>query len=209
MYLEVSLILIAGLIAGIFIIVSRKFSYLRKLPVNSDQPAVGNFFSDFFPEIFQTLIRIDFAPYRVYLLREFEKILRRLKVVSLKLEAFSNSLLKKIRTNDAYLNSNAKPVKPLIEPIKVLPKEEPNYLKEEQNLIIEIAKDPKNPELYRKLADIYMSMKNFLDAKESLQTALKLDPEDEKTKEKLAKAQEMLLVLQSSDSGESEVWPLS
>ncbi len=192
MYLEASLILIAGLIAGIFIIISRKFTYLKKLPIDTEQPMAANFFSDFFPEISQSLKKIDFAPYRAYFLREFEKILRRLKVVSLKVEALSNSLLKKIRTNDAYLNGNAEAAKPSVEPVKVSPKEEPNYLKEEQNLIIEIAKDPKNPELYRKLAEIYFYMKNFLDAKESLQTALKLDPDDERTKQKLAKAQEML-----------------
>lgn len=196
MHLGVTLTLILGLAIAILAIIWRKFPYLKKLPVDMEQKMGGSFFSDFFPELHQSFRRLDFSSYQSYFLREFEKFLRRLKVVSLKLEGLANSLIRKIKTNNHYTNGNGgavEPKKQIAEPVKVFPVEsEVNYKKEEQSLIIEIAKDPKNPELYRRLGDIYMSMKNFLDAKESWETALKFDPEDERTKEKLAKVQSML-----------------
>lgn len=181
-----------GLTLGIFLIIVRKFPYLKKLSIDPEQKITGTFFSDFFPEIYYRLKKIDLASYRTYFLRESEKFFRRLRVISLKLESFSNALISKIKTSHHYNNgpgSMGEFVKPINEPVEIIiPVEHPvNYKKEEQSLIIEIARDPKNPELYRKLADIYLSMENFLDAKESLETVLKFDPDDEKTKEKLVK----------------------
>lgn len=197
MYLKISLILIAGLALGIFLIIVRKFPYLKKLPLNPEQEVAGTFFSDFFPEVCHRLKKVDPGSYRTYFLRESEKFFRRLRVVSLKLESFSNALISKIKTSHHYQkepgSGAVEEVRSAAEATKVLSKPDPfNYKKEEQSLIIEIAKDPKNPGLYRRLADIYLSLKNYSDARESLETVLKLDPEDEKTKEKLTKIQARL-----------------
>lgn len=182
---------------GILLIVWRKFPYLKKLPIDAEQKMVGSFFSDFFPELQQSFKKLDWVSYQGYLLREFEKFLRRLKVVSLKLEGWANSLIKKIKSNTPEVKNTkeaiSQAVKVVTGPVKVFPVEPPvNYKKEEQSLIIEIAKDPKNAELYRRLGDIYIAMKNFVDAQESLKTALKLDPDDDKTKDKLARTETML-----------------
>ena len=64
--------------------------------------------------------------------------------------------------------------------------------KEEHVLIIEIAKNPKSPELYKKLADLYILEENFSDAVEALETAMKLNPEDKKTAAKLRAVQKAL-----------------
>jgi len=61
--------------------------------------------------------------------------------------------------------------------------------RDEQALIIAIAKEPKNPELYRQLGEVYLSLDEVADAIESFSTALKFDPENEAIKRKLAKLQ--------------------
>lgn len=199
MYLTIPLVSISGLALGIILVIARKFPYLKKLPIDPEQNHAGNFFWEFFPELHQHYQKIDLDAYQGFLLREFEKFLRRLKVISLKMETLSNRLIKKIKTNGRYHSGSAvgveavQVVKPVEKVVKIFTaKNVTDYKKEEQSLIIEIAKDPKNPELYRRLGDIYIIMKNFLDARDSLTTALKFDPEDEKTKEKLNRLQTML-----------------
>lgn len=200
MYLSVSLLVIAGLVVGIATVIWRKLSYLKKLPVDSNQPLANYWLSDFFPELRHYWKELDLRSYQVYFLRETEKFLRRLRLLSLKLESFSNSLLNKIKSSGHYLNhqnGQNKKEEPVKFPAEILPvspaiKNGVNYKQEEQTLILEIARDPKNAALYRRLAEIYFRLKNFTDAKESLETALKLDPEDETTKEKLEKAKAML-----------------
>jgi len=199
MYLVISLVSILGLALGIVWVVARKLPYLKKLPIDSEQKMAGGFLWEFFPELHQRYRQIDLTAYQGYLLREFEKFLRRLKVISLKLETFSNRLIRKIKTNGNYHSGSTvrvvavETVKSAEETVKIFTAENViDYKKEEQSLIIEIAKDPKNPELYRRLGDIYIVMKNFLDAKDSLTTSLKFDPDDERTKEKLVKLQTML-----------------
>jgi tetratricopeptide (TPR) repeat protein len=75
-----------------------------------------------------------------------------------------------------------KPARPNLELIK----------QEEQQLIISIAQDPKNTKAYLMLGDIYVKMRNLTDAKESYETVLKLDPENEKAKKKLSAVLEKL-----------------
>lgn len=200
MYLVIPLFLISGLVLGTLVIIARKFPYLKKLPVDAEQKTAGNFFWEFFPEWHLVYKKVDWAAYWGHLLREFEKFLRRLKVFSLKIETLSNTLIRKIKTNGYYQNGGSaanrvavEAVKSAAEAVPIFPVEPiADYQKEEQSLIIEIAKDPKNPELYRRLGDVYLAMKNFLDAKDSLTTALKLDPEHEKTREKLARLQTLM-----------------
>lgn len=202
MYLIIPLTIAALFIFIVFCVVWRKFPYLKKL----SEPAVVSpspnevsllvFLSEFFPEIVQYVKKIDLNSHKNNLLKEFEKFLRRLRVTSLKLDRFTNSLLAKIKTE--VLKNEEQPV---VE-FKELPvtqnvrRENPaeKYKREEQLLIIEIARNPKNPELYKKLAEVYVALKNFSDAKESLEAALELDPADEKIKEKLEEVKKLLPV---------------
>ena len=69
----------------------------------------------------------------------------------------------------------------------------PAFLKnEEQRLIMEIAKNPKDARLYEALGDLYMEMSGFIDAKESYEAAIELNPQDESLKQKLSSALEGL-----------------
>ena len=106
------------------------------------------------------------------------------------MDSFTHHLIDKIRANGngtvEHLTpeSESKETEAAVAVNPVLSREE-KQKKEEHALIIEIAKNPKNPELYKKLADIYILTENFADAAEALETALKLDPEDKKTEVKL------------------------
>ncbi len=193
MYFIIPLTIAVSSLLVVFYVVWRKFPYLKKL----SEPAVASpssgeaglpvFLSEFFPEIIRYVEKIDFDFHKNNLLKEFEKFLRRLRVISLKLDSFTNSLLAKIKVE--VLKNEERPVGEFKElsVTKSIKRENPaeKYKKEEQLLIIEIARNPKNPELYKKLAEVYVALKNFSDARESLEAALELDPADEKTKEKL------------------------
>ncbi|MBI2058100.1 MAG: tetratricopeptide repeat protein [Candidatus Yanofskybacteria bacterium] len=192
MYLLIPLFIILGSLFGVLFIVWRKVPYLKKItdPVSASSIDLTPlaFFSDFFPEVAGYFKRVDLGSYKNHLMKELEKFLRRLRVISLKLDSFTNKLLAKIKTENVRNgHSLAQEFKEGAE-VKTIQRKESlteRAKKEEQALIIEIAKNPKNPELYKKLAEVYLSVKNFSDAKESLETALELDPEDQQTKEKL------------------------
>src|SRR3989344_777409 len=190
MYIIVPLIIIAISTVVMAVIVGRKFSYLKKLPIDSVSSPETGLWTGFFPEANHYLKKIDFHLYRDLFYKELEKFLRRLRVVSLKLDSFTHHLIDKIRAsgNGAVEHltpeSESKETEAAVAVNPVLSREE-KQKKEEHALIIEIAKNPKNPELYKKLADIYILTENFADAAEALETALKLDPEDKKTEVKL------------------------
>ena len=191
MFFLAPLIIILFSLSGIFFIAWRKFPYLKKIstPVSATVENYGflEFVHDFFPEIFYQFRKIDLNSYKTSFLKEFEKFLRRMRVLSLKIDRLTNSLLAKIRVENLK-NGNAAQTE-FKEEAKASPvPQESKFVqlkKEEQLLIIEIAKNPKNPDLYKKLAEVYIALKNFSDARESLKAAEELNPNDEGTKDKL------------------------
>ena len=66
------------------------------------------------------------------------------------------------------------------------------FKKSEQRLIIEIAKNPKNPALYEELGDLYTTSRDYRDARESYEAAIELNSTDEELKKKLSSALEKL-----------------
>ena len=62
---------------------------------------------------------------------------------------------------------------------------EPVIGDDERRYIDEIAQNPKNKEAYRALGFIYLSQKNFSDARACFRRVLKLNPEDGEVKNKL------------------------
>ena len=54
-------------------------------------------------------------------------------------------------------------------------------------MILEIAKNPKDAELYKKLGQVYLRTGESGDAFESFKKALELNPDDAETKTKLEK----------------------
>ena len=214
MYILVPLGLILASLAAIFIIIYRKSGYLDKLyslniAGDSSDAATSslkrfnaiNFTSELFPEIRQLLSKIDVNKYTTLWLVETEKFLRKVRLIFLRVDRLSDSLIKKIRRVHTNGKLNGHVVEELVaeqQPvIQAAEKEKisPNFLKnEEERLIIEIAQNPKDPRLYEKLGDIYIEMENWKDAKESYEASIELNPTAEELKRKLSFALEKLSV---------------
>lgn len=135
---------------------------------------------------------------------ELEKFLRKVRLLFSKIDRVWGWMIRHVRrvhleTSSQITQSEPEPV---LEPeikdvanVRVMPKQSAEQIQallkeEEQRLIIEIAKDPKNPALYQELGDVYLTMKNFSDAKESFETALSFDPQNTALQEKLAHVRE-------------------
>jgi cytochrome c-type biogenesis protein CcmH/NrfG len=59
---------------------------------------------------------------------------------------------------------------------------------EEQRLIVAIAQNPKDAQLFSQLARVYMRLQNYGDAVEALTAATKLVPDDEMMAKRLERA---------------------
>ncbi len=218
MFLLAPLLFILVSALGIAIIVWRKRTYLNKIyainNAGSETDAAvssGSGFSwmsygeEFFPEIKTLLDRVKFNEYKTMWLMETEKTLRKIRVIFLRVDRLSDTLIKKIRRINInnQLNGhdavNSEPaVMPSISKTSPAVKNEKisiAFLKnEEERLIIEIAKNPKDPQLYEKLGDLYLEMDNFNDAKESYEAAIELSPQNETLKIKLSSALEKVTI---------------
>lgn len=151
-----------------------------------------SFFAEFFPGLATHFNSSRVRQFRVNLLAEFEKFLRKLRLLSLKLDAVTNHLIHRVRKSvvhhEGMLNGEAAAQAEQEMAINIKngngdadPKEE------EQRLIIEIARNPKNVQLYKKLGNIYMKIGEWHDAAESFKKVLELEPEDETTRNKLTR----------------------
>lgn len=217
MFLFIPLILILASVGGIFFIVWRKLPHLETLS-ELNIPA-GNFsikrdwqgvISDLCPEILNWARDIKFEEkaqeYRDIWFIEIEKLLRRLRVFSLKMDRFSDSLIKKIRsktyTNGSVVYSvsdgNATTQSAVNSDANKAQKEE--FKKEEQKLILEIAKNPRSAVLYEELGDLCYRAGDYKDAKESYEAAIELSPQNEELKKKLSQALEKLNKPQGSQN---------
>ncbi len=214
MYIIVPLSLILLSAVGIFWIVWRKIPSLDKLAA-SDQGFNGanldirsgswkDLFSDFFPEAHEGLEKLKLKEHLVLWLLELEKSLRKMRLFFLKIDRLSESLIKKIRlihlSNKPYNEVQAKPEiikRSSVQSASIKPREEISQFdlsrKEEQRLILEIAKNPKDPNLYDILGDTYMRMKNFEDAKESYEAAIELNPGNNELLKKRSQAVEKVV----------------
>ena len=196
MFIIVPLLLIIGSLSGIAIIVHRKLPHLKKLIPETNESGNG-IVKDFFPELFAWFGSMEFKSYKQLSLTEVEKFLRRLRVMSLKIDHMSDSMIKKIRkvqlTNHLEKAVIERP-SPDVEPKRAerssqdqtgqsMAQHSDNIgigtLKaREQKLIIDIAQNPKDSELYEELGDLYLKMNSAQDAKESYEAALELNPSD-------------------------------
>jgi len=199
-FILIPLVLILLSATGIFVIIWRKVPYLKKLSV-ADVQLEPSIWAEFFPELSEKINTIQLKHYREVWLFELEKLLRRLRVLSLKMDRVSGSLIKRIRRfteRKHHENLQIPPVE-IKETNSIKTKEfvkqeiKKDMRKEEQRLIIEIAKDPKNSSLYETLGDLYVKMGNFPDAKESYEAALALDPQKEELIKKHSQAVEKVI----------------
>jgi len=171
----------------------------RTVTDNSTQSQSGwlNLVYDLCPEVWNWVRGIKVKEYKEKWLVETEKLLRRLRLVSLKMDRFSDSLIKKIRKRTNSNNSNGSTfsvaeVNNEKQNAEAKPDEKAEFKKTEQRLIIEIAKNPKNTVLYEELGDLYSEAGEHKDAKESYEAAIELNSNSEELKKKLSQVLEKL-----------------
>lgn len=184
-------------------IIGRKFVYLKKLTpevVESVVPEQESFWIEFFPGPAAYFQQINLRQYRLNFLAEFEKFLRKLRLFSLKLDAATNRLIHRVRKSvvrhEGVISEEAAAIQ-VEQDARIINGANGSgavrdWKEEEQQLIIEIAKDPKNAELYKKLGNIYMRMGEWRDAVESFKKVTELDPEDKTIVAKLERATKKL-----------------
>jgi len=187
------LLIIVSLLTA-FVVIARKFPYLKKLTPSAEQSFSATWVWDFVPEVRERYQRIDWIAQKNFWLKEGEKFLRRIRLAFLKIDSATHALIKKLSvsrleevTGDGLKEEAVKPseITSPVAPI-IAPKDHAELKRDEQALIIAVAKDPKNPELYRQLAMVYMELGNPGDATESLRTVMQLDPEDKTSEQRLA-----------------------
>ncbi|MBI2063242.1 MAG: tetratricopeptide repeat protein [Candidatus Yanofskybacteria bacterium] len=175
-------------------IISRKFVYLKKLTpevVESVVPEQSGFWAEFFPVPTAYIQKVDLRQYRLNFLAEFEKFLRKLRLFSLKLDAVTNRLINRVRKSvmhhESVISSEAAAQAEQEVRISSDSGRGVDLEEQEHKLILEIATNPKDAGLYKKLGNIYMKMEEWHDAVESFKKAAELDPEDETTRNKLTR----------------------
>jgi tetratricopeptide (TPR) repeat protein len=183
MFILIPSLLIVLSLGGIGLIVYRKLPYLRKL--SPEAHVVGdNLLYDFFPELISWFQKIPWHQYQQAILREVEKGLRRMRLAFLKIDHAAARLIQKVRhthmTTQLEQQAVVQPEKILPDQLPAFDKPEPEDLKaREQQLIIEVAQDPKNPSLYEMLGDLYLKMESLQDAKEAYEAGLGFSPDNE------------------------------
>ncbi|GEM_PF-1728080 len=217
MYLVIPLSLILGSALAIAFIIWRKVPYIKKLATAENAAAqegmelqlAVNFpvalFSRIAPELIEFFKKLKFHEYKEAWLIELEKFLRRLRLMSLRMDRLSDSLISRVRKG--YQNGPAAPASDKEESAGSVKSQEislpvvnelESLRKEEQRLIIEIAKNPKDSNLYNTLGDLYVKMGEYNDAKESFEAAMELDGQNAELKKKLSSVLEKLHTIQAS-----------
>ncbi|MEK7076339.1 MAG: tetratricopeptide repeat protein [Patescibacteria group bacterium] len=198
MFILVPLTLLLASAVGILVVVFRKMPYLNKL--TPETHAGGDILTDLFPELSAGFKGLKLKEYGDLWLVELEKLLRRLRVISLKMDRISDSWIKKIRKGNISrtINSSIEKKTETIEiPVSKAQSVQVITMKdmkrEEQRLIIEIAKNPKDSKLYEVLGDLYIKTNNFSDAKESFEAAIELSPNNEELQKKLSQVLEKMV----------------
>lgn len=184
MYLLTPIVIICVCLILLGVIVTRKFVYLRRLDpgaVKNGPAGFADFSYEMFPEIAAVWTRIFHRENFVKILAEAEKALRKVRIIFMRLDTLMHDLIRSVRTKtkeqekileaEEYQSSD-KPDEAGESDMVADPREE------EQRLIMEIAKDPRNAQLYKKLGVNYMRLNEIDDARQSFEKALKLDPED-------------------------------
>lgn len=183
-------------IAAIFWLAARKFVYLKKLApgvIDNLDMVQENFWAEFFPEAAQHLKMAKLREYGAAILAEFEKFLRRLRLISLRIDTFMSQLVHRVRKSNArreetlVRETESEAEKDIGRPVRTGDAKKQDLKEEEQRLIIEIAKNPKDAELYKRLGQVYLKTGESGDAFESFKKALELNPEDGEVKAKLEK----------------------
>lgn len=192
-FILIPLLLILASVGGILFITLRKLPRLRELAEAESPSGIYTengwraFVYELCPEVWNWAGDIKIKEYKDMWLVEAEKLLRRLRLTSLKIDRFSGLLIKKIRNRASSENSSAfsgTETKKDKEETEAKADDKTELKKNEQRLIMEIAKNPKNASLYEELGDLYEKMGNYRDSKESYEAGIELNSNNENLKKK-------------------------
>ena len=174
MFLIIPLILIVSSAGAIGYIVWPKIKEIKK----SDAPLEikEKIWRLALPEFFNAWDKIDFQGFKKNVFVDYEKFLRRVKILSLRTDNFINKLLEK-RQKKAPKPDRA---------------DFSSFKSKENKLIAEIAKNPKDKNLYKALGVLYAKNRMFGDASEVFNAVLKLDPNEDEAKKSLEKIEKMM-----------------
>lgn len=185
LFLTIPILCAVLAMAGVTVIVWRKMAFLRKLTPESHEMG-DTWFHDMAPEAIDWVRGIQWRQALRSMLIEFEKVLRQGRILMSAVDRASDRLVHKVRRVHEETHRQVQEKQAQIEAAKeeeeqdleAIDLDDPEQLKlREQSLIVEIAQSPKDATLYSDLARVYVKLGNFADAIESLQTAVKLDPE--------------------------------
>lgn len=137
--------------------------------------------------------QIDASKYQRHFFVLAEKFLRRSVIFSLKVGNLAHRWMRTVKERSEKI-----PIPYLDELTRE--RSEESFTEREKEFIEMIRKNPKNSDAYRGLGDLYLEEGNSRDARLSFAEVLKLSPEDEYAKEKLAEIGE-------GGSGEGENGP--
>lgn len=219
MFIVIPLAILFSALLILALIIFRKRVLLNKLYLlhssgESDANIAGGagftwrgYFSDFFPELVELFNDPKIHEYKSLWLADTEKMLRKTRLLFLRIERLADSMIKRVRRvqSNAQLvaksavmeeNKSSEHHQAVETAVNVHP--EPGvstvFLKnEEERLIMDIAKNPKDGKLYETLGDLYVEMADFADAKEAYEAAIELNPKEELLKQKLSSALEKLV----------------
>lgn len=198
MFLTIPLVLACIALVGIVIIVWRKMPYLRKLTPESHETGTTPV-HDLAPELIDWFRAIPWRQYLHNVLVEFEKFLRQIRMVVSSLDRVSDLVIRRVRTVHQETARQHEAVVAQRQEEAAAKEEEPDEIdmsdleqlkQEEQRLIVAIAQDPKDVQLYSRLAQVYMRLQNYSDAVEALEAAVKLDSDDASLKKRLERAKQ-------------------
>ena len=183
-------IIIIGFIVIIVMVV-------RKIPVLTEVQKKE--FSNLKEPIYIRVKEFDHQKYLADLMIFLEKVLRQMKIFSLKIENILSKWIEVLRNKSRNIRGKIRRIKikeveknKLLEekieksPIAML--KEPT--EEEKKWIEIIAKSPKNVTAYKELGMLYYRQYNLKDAKECFKMAIKLGSKDKKIKEILKEIEE-------------------
>jgi len=201
LYLTIPLGLALIALIGAAVIIWRKMSFLRKLTPEAHEVG-ATWLHDMVPEAIDWFRSIPWHEYQRNFLVELEKLIRRGRLLVSFVDRVSDKLVRKVRhghqeaarqvqEQQAQIIESAKEEEE--KDLEELDMDDPDQLKlKEQSLIVQIAQDPKDVQLYSELARVYMKLRNYADAVESLKAAAKLEPENEVFTRRLESAKKRL-----------------
>lgn len=200
MFIIVPLGLIGLSLVGLAFVIWRKWPFLKKLEPDAHQ--VGeSFVHDLAPEAVERAKNVDWRSWWHQGMNGVEESLKAVRSAftaigqaSERLRSSVQSVKESVSEKIDLPERSSQPEKPIVTvPPRDDEAEQQRLLKtEEQKLILDIAQDPKNVNLYIALGRVYSKLNNIPDAIESYKTASKIDPDDTQVKERLERLEERL-----------------